>query len=101
MNQRQKKRASQGKKRYHEAAKRQDSHSKASSNLQRQADSRPAKSLVQNESTATPTPTPKTQGSNELHERVDSNEGQPRKSYSKRKITSNWSRYEEGIHIYQ
>ncbi len=79
MNQRQKKKVSQGKKRYHEAIKKQETHTKVTPHSQKPGESRSVKPPVGDAS-----PHPETRS------------GQPVKSYSKRKIASNWSRYQEG-----
>ena len=84
MNQRQKKKGSQGKKRYHEAARKNEAHTKASTQPQKSVESKPVKTAaVVDESFS--------------HKKNESD--QSGKNYSKRKIASNWSRYEEGINI--
>lgn len=86
MNQRQRKKTSQGKKRYHEAAKKQEAHTKVTSPPQKPGESKPVKPPVRDVSSD-----PQTK-----RNESGAQGGQSVKSYSKRKIASNWSRYQEG-----
>ena len=89
MSQRQKKKASQGKKRYYEAAKKHETQSKTSQNTQKQDDGRGVKvpATAHPSSPEGQAPSPRKAGKDDHSQQ---------KSYSKRKITSNWGRYDEG-----
>lgn len=87
MNQRQKKKGSQAKKRYHEAVRKQEPHKKVTSQPQKSKESNhPVENVTSHSDTKAPSK------KNEIR----AQSGSSVKSYSKRKIVSNWSRYQEG-----
>ena len=88
-NQRQKKRSSQSKKRYHESAKKEGTASKPPPSSQKQKTSPPVKSEANPSGTHVLESSKSKSGQAQVHETE-------KKSFGRRKVTSNWSRYDEG-----